>query len=240
MLIGINIALAAGTKLNGGLAGLVFASFCIFVVVIKSGKYKLSKGNLPKSITEFIIIDREIKTVLISLLISGVIATLVFVSMNPCLYHQPLKGSFNMIEYRTSQISSQHKSTALLDSLSKKVDLVARRTLFIGNYVILANILKFVIDFALLLLGFVMLFLFLLGLIMLLYNEVKDLLRNSKPSSRSIVIIWTAITFIGIISWIPFDWERYYLPVVPCIVIMEGYCIAKIYDICVVLIKQRI
>ena len=261
VLIGINIALATGTKLNGGLAGLIFTSFCIFVVVIKSGKYKLSKGNLRKSITEFII-DREIKTVVISLLISGVIATLVFVIMNPSLYHQPLKGSLSMIKFRTSEVSSQQKNVNpkkvlidslstkvdfvvrrtffldLLDSLSKKVDLVARRTFFTGRYVILANILKISIDLGLFLLGCVMFFLFLLGLIMLLYHEVKYLIRNSKPSSRSIIIIWTVITFIGITIWIPFDWSRYYLPVIPCIVIVIGFCLDTLIEKSLFLLKR--
>jgi hypothetical protein len=219
VLIGINSALAAGTKLNGGLAGLIFSGFCIFVVLIKGVHYSFSKGSLRNRITKFIT-DRTIKAALISLFISGVIATLVFVGMNPSLYSKPLEGSFNMIEYRMSQVSLQQKHNVLIDSFSKKVDFTFRRTLFPGNNVILGNIYKIPIEFAL----------FLLGLTMLLYNEVKYLFENSKPSFKSIIILWTFITFIGIIVSIPFDWPRYYLPVVPCIVIVIGFCLDTLID----------
>ena len=71
-----------------------------------------------------------------------------------------------------------------------------------------------------------------------LYFEFKYLLTRSAPSLNSIIILWTFITFVGIIVWIPFDWSRYYLPVIPCIVIITGYCINKIIDECFLLLKR--
>lgn len=235
ILIGANSALAAGTKLNGGLAGLVFIGFYIFVILVKGVHYAFLKGSLDKSISNFLT-GRQIKATLISLIVSGVVAIIVFVGINPSLYSKPLEGSFNMIEFRTSEIGHQQrhadkkKYAVLKDSFSKKIDFTVRRTLLSGerNYVILGNIFKIPIDFAL----------FIIGLTMLLYGEFKYLLANSKPSFDSIIILWTFITFIGIMVWIPFDWPRYYLPLIPCIVIITGYCINKIIDKCCLLLKR--
>ena len=139
-----------------------------------------------------------------------------------------------MVEFRMSEVRHQQKYAdqqgygVLIGSLSKKVAYTIRKTMFPGKFVILGNILKIPIDFAL----------FLLGLTILLYNEARYLLENSKPSCNSIIIIWTFITFIGIIAWIPFDAARYYLPVIPCIVIITGYCMVKIIDRCYLLFKR--
>jgi len=235
ILIGVNSALAAGTKLNGGLAGLVFMGFYIVVILIKGIQYVFSKDSLRKSLSKFTA-DREIKVTLTSLIVSGVIAIIVFVGMNPSLYPKPLEGSMNMIEYRMLEVNHQEKYadqkkyTVLIDSFSRKIDFTFRRTLFPGKNVILGNIFKIPIDFAL----------FIGGLILLLYCECKYLLARSKPSFNGIIILWTFITFIGIIVWIPFDWPRYYLPVVPCIVIITGYCISKIIDKCYLYLKSLI
>ncbi len=43
VLIGINIAIATGTKFNGGLAGLILAIFYILLVLIKNGQFKSEK-----------------------------------------------------------------------------------------------------------------------------------------------------------------------------------------------------
>lgn len=134
-----------------------------------------------------------------------------------------------MITSRKETVRYQQEHSELaLTSLSKKFNFVIRRTLFPKNYVILGNIFKIPIDLGL----------FLLGLIMLLYTEVKYLLRNHRLSLRNIIIIWTVVTFVGIIAWIPLDWRRYYLPVVPCVVIILGYCIDKIIDRCWWIVKQ--
>ncbi|MGA1825572.1 MAG: ArnT family glycosyltransferase [bacterium] len=233
LLIGVNSALAAGTKLNGGLAGLICLSFYILILLVKGVHYTFSKDSLARSISEFLG-DREIKATLVSLIVSGFVSIIVFVGINPSLYAQPFTGPLNMIEYRMSEIEHQQKYAdpkgyaVLIGSFSKKVDYIVRRTLFPGKFVILGNILKMPIDFVL----------FLLGCTMLLYGEVKYLIQNYQPSCNTIIILWTFITFIGIIIWIPFDWPRYYLPVIPCIVMITGYCIDKIIDKCSLFLKR--
>jgi hypothetical protein len=103
-------------------------------------------------------------------------------------------------------------------SLSQKIILVMRRTLTPGNYVILGNIFKMSVD----------LIIFLIGLGLLSYSEVKYFLEKRKLSYKSIILIWVMVTFIGIILWIPLDWDRYYLPVISCVTVITGYSLAII------------
>jgi hypothetical protein len=228
-LIGIDIALAAGTKPNGGLAGIIFAMFCLLFALIKIGRYRFSEGKRKGMIAK-LTADKEVKIILSSLMISGCIAILVFVGINPTLYHRPLKGSMKMVKYRMSVVNAQQKNFGhAITSLSQKFNLVIKRTLIEKSYVTLGKIFKFPIDFGL----------FLLGLIILLYTEVKYLLKNNKPSLKSIMIVWIFITFAGIMAWIPLDWNRYYLPVVPCVVMMTGYGIDRMINKCWLIIKRH-
>lgn len=220
VLIGINIALATGTKLNGSLTAIIFVSFCILVALIKANQCKFPQSifgvNIDKLKT-----NKEIKIILSSLLISGVIAIFVFVIINPYLYNQPLKKVIHMVRNRMSVIYYQQEHFGhALTSLSKKFCFVIRRTLLPGNYVVLGNIFEIPIDFVF----------FLLGLIMLLYTELKYLLKNYRLSLRSIIILWIVITFVATITLIPLDWDRYYFPVIPCVAIMLGYSSDKIIE----------
>lgn len=217
-LIGLNSALAAGTKLNGALCVIIFACFCILVIGIKGVNYTFSESAFGKASLRFKG-DRELKMIISSLLISGIIALLVFVGTNPCLYKQPFQGALNMVNYRTTNIDYQAKHWGpALDSFEKKFNFVARNTLFPKHYTTLGNIFKIPIDCIL----------FLVGLATLLYTEIKYVFNNAKPSLKSIIIIWTTVTFAAIITWIPLNWPRYYLPVIPCIVIVIGFCLDAI------------
>ena len=210
-LTGVNIALAAGTKLSGVLAAIIFVSFCMLIVFIKAGQPKLQQDIIRSS--------KEIKITLISLLIAGVIAIFVFVVINPYLYHQPLKGMIYLVKYRIQLLQEQPGLYGIaLTSLSQKFSFVMRIPLLPGNQVILGNIFKSPVAICL----------FLLASAMLLYGEVKYILKNYRASLRSIIFIWIAVTFFGIIVWIPIDWDRYCLPLVPCVAMMIGYGIDKI------------
>lgn len=210
-LIGINAALAVGVKLYGGLAIVIFVIFCLLLIIITS----ISRQSFANRL-------KMIKTIVCSLIISIFITGVVFIGMNPYLYSNPLKRMTKMIKHRTLVVQRQQKDNpkAALTSLVKKSNSIVKRTLFPGNYVILGSILKIPIDFCL----------FILGLIMLLYLENKHLIQNRMPSLKTIVILWFIAIFVGTLAWIPLDWDRYYLPVIPCIVMMVGYGIDKIID----------
>jgi len=228
-LIGINIAFAAGTKPNGGLTGIIFAMFCLLFVSINIWRDRYFEGKL-KGIFAKLTADKEVKIILTSLIISGCIAILVFVGINPTLYHKPLKGSIKMVRVRMSIVKGQQQRVGpAITSLSQKLNFVFKRTLIAKNYATLGKIFKIPIDFVL----------FLLGLIILSYTEMKYLLKNDKPSLKSLMIIWILITFAGTMAWIPLDWDRYYLPVVPCVVMMTGYGIDRLINKCWLIVNRH-
>lgn len=219
--IGITIALAAGTKLNGGIAGIIFAVFCTVLILIKITPYGFPGNNL-KDVIGRLRTDREVKIILGSLIISGLIAALVFTALNPYLYHRPLKGSVKMVQHRMSVVKEQQQTYSAITTVRQKIELVVRRTLIDKNYVTLGYFLKIPLDMGL----------FLLGLALLFYTEAKYLFCNHKLSSKSIVIAWISITFVGTTAWIPLDWNRYYLPVLPCVAMMAGYGTDRILNKC--------
>jgi hypothetical protein len=229
--IGVNCALATGTKLNGGLSVFIFALFCMYLIVVKSSFYSYTKEKYFERIVK-LGKDKEVKSILAGLLIGCITTIAVLIGMTPCLYRQPVNGIVQMVDVRTEHIHIQrtNKWGTSLDTLSKKFNSVVRQTLFPKNYVILGTLFNFPVDFIL----------FLLGLVLLIYSEVKYLLSNSRASRQSIVILWAVVTCTGITVWIPLNYPRYYLPILPCIVIVEGYCIARIYDSIVIFIKRRL
>ncbi len=226
-MIGVNIALAAGTKLNGGLAAAVFFIFCMLIVIIKTMQLKFHEAisdynnNIDK-----VKIYKEIKVVLISLLIAVTIVVSIFVAMNPYLYNHPLKGIIFMIRHRMQESHSQQRYyyMSAITSLREKFYFIAGINLFpVGS--------KFFI------LKWGRLLILPVGLIKLLCSEVKYYLRGRKLSVRSIIFIWFFISFIGIIFWIPMGWGRYYLPLVPCEAMILGYIIDKIIGKCWRMVK---
>lgn len=216
-LIGLNIALSTGTKLNGGIAAIVFAAFCIYLIIIKVWQYRSSKDVFPGTFA-MLKKDHQVKMILTSLLIAIFISLSVFVGLNPYLYQRPLKGQAVMLYHRMQVVKGQQKGFgSAITSISQKVQFVIQRTLIPGNYATLSSIFKIPIDFIL----------FLIGLFLLTYEEGKHLLKDTRPTYYSVLILWVILTFVLIVAWIPLDWGRYYLPVVPCVVMVTGYGIDR-------------
>ena len=104
------------------------------------------------------------------------------------------------------------------DTFQERVGTVALRTLFPGNFVVLGDWLHLPIDFGL----------FLLGLGLILCREIQHLREKRQVSPASVLLIWTGVMFAGLVTTIPLDWERYYLPVLPCVALLEGRALASI------------
>jgi len=214
--IGINGALATGTKLNGGLTAITFASFCVLIVITEIIQYKKS----GRSGADKFKMAKNIKIIVISLLISAFIAIFVFVGMNPHLYNQPYKKTVDMVKHRilVTQNQQRDNSELALTSLSEKFISVIKRTMFPGNYAVLGNIFKIPLDLAL----------FIFGLIIVVYAEIEYFIKNNKLSLKSIIILWFFVTFIGMGIWLPLDWDRYYLPIIMCVAVITGYGLSEI------------
>jgi hypothetical protein len=226
--IGLNIALATGTKLNGGITAIIFVAFCIYLILIRVWQYRSSKDVLSGT---FVTLkkDRQVKMILMSLLLSIFFSISGFIGLNPYLYHRPVKGSFYMLYHRMGVVKGQQKAFGkAITSIGQKVHFVIQKTLIPGNYATLSSIFKIPIDFIL----------FLMGLFILIYKERKYLLEDRRPTYLSIIILWSILTFVLIMAWIPLDWSRYYLPVVPCVVMVTGYGIDRMISNCWLTLRQ--
>jgi len=218
IILGINAALAMGTKFNGVLAAIIFASFCILIFSLKVYEYKRMPDILPGLAVNKSRVSKEMKTIGWSLCLSGIVALSLFILINPYLYGNPVHGMVTMIKHRMTTVHSEQEVSGLsLTTADQKVFFVIAMTLLPGKGVLLGNIFKIPID----------LMLFVSGLILLLDTERKHLLKYRTVSPRSIILLWILITFAGTIAWIPMDWGRYYLPLVPCIVTMSGYILGR-------------
>ena len=218
-LIGINAALAVGTKYNGGLSIIIFTFFCIILGALRIKELKSQQVD-RKSLYNQIKIDKQTRLIYISLLISILIAAIIFLGINPYFYQETLKRLIHQVHFHTWYFLENQRMFPqyAIATLSQKIILVILRTLTPGNYVILGNILKVPVD----------LVIFLIGLSLLFYSEVKYFFERGKLSYKSIILLWVLVSFIGTILWIPLDWDRYYLPVIPCVTVITGYFLAII------------
>jgi len=208
LLIGFCIAFAAGTKLSGGLSMIIFALFCVAAGIIES----IQNG-----------FSQRFKIILTSLLISAAVSFSLFVAINPALYNNPIRRVAGIIEANAQMSSYQQQffSSNALISFKDKFISVFRKVLLPPNYVTLGNIFKIPLD----------LMFFVFGFLMLIYNEITGYRKNRVLSDRFIIITWVVVVFCGIIYWIPLDWDRYYLSLIPCIAIIIGYCLGEIINL---------
>ncbi len=211
LLIGVAVALAAGSKMNGALAGITFGTFCILLSVFKI-KQLYRNCNLP-ALPRRIMTDMDLKTVSSCLIISGLTSILLFTALNPYLYKQPLKGFQKMVEHRMETAKNQQKNWTAIHTAGEKFRFVTNRSLYDARYTTLKSVFHLPLD----------LILFITGLVILFYTETRHVIQNGALSMKSIVLVWTLITYIGIMVWIPLDWDRYYLPVVPCVAMMCAF-----------------
>ncbi len=52
--------------------------------------------------------------------------------------------------------------------------------------------------------------------------------QGARLSALSVIALWGVISFIGITLWIPQNWDRYFLPLVPIVALLQAYGIMPI------------
>lgn len=219
-LIGIGNALAASTKLSGAVSALVFCLFCleiIFLEVLKTVRSN-QKINPAKSFFQ----NRIIQTAFFSFIISLLTSFNSFVALNPALHSRPILTSKKMIQHRLKISNNQTKifSKDAINGTANKI-LIAFRNSFLSPSS--SNIFRYIrasIKFVFFLAGFLATF----------FHELKLLKEKNSPSLNNLVIIWTAISYSAIILCIPLNWDRYYLPVFPCVSIVIAFGVYTLWE----------
>ena len=218
LVIGLNVALATGTKLNGAIAGIVFGIFCLLLLTTRI--IDITNNFEGKHSYIQIITAPEIRFILSSLILTGFVSLVIFVSLNPYLYKHPLKRSLKMVEHRMKVVQGQQIDSPAIKTISEKIYFVMGRTLYYKAFTTLKHFAKLPLD----------LVMFVLGLTILAYTETRHLIEKKSPSPKAIIIVWTVITYLGIIAWIPLDWDRYYLPPIPCMAMITAFAIERIFN----------
>jgi|GEM_PF-1801540 len=216
-LAGVSLFLAAGTKLNGGLAGLAFIAVmgvflvqgCLkpsFLSGLKSSVVKLS--GLKRQFSRY----RLTPAALMSIILLVVISLSLFVLCNPMLYDKPARGIKRMLRHRSEEIQGQRAldPRGSLNTLPQKVTSVYQRVFC--EYRVFPSIFRLPVDLILLF----------LGLTKLVWDEIKSIKSTRCLSEKGALLIWAIVVISGTTLWIPFVWLRYHLPILAFNSILMG------------------
>lgn len=176
----------------------------------------------------FLIVKKR-KLVIIYLAVILMLTTTIFVLFNPVLHEHPIENTKILIKLSSDMLEQQkiNSPDIIFTSFFQKVYFVFKKAL-ITDFAPINSILKLPVD----------IFFFVFGIIALLKKEITNFLRKDI-TFNNLLIIWVFITFLGIIYWIPMDRARYYLPLIPCVIIIECYGINNIYNSLKVLSKKK-
>ena len=195
-LVGVDAGLAAATKLNGALAGLVFICFCAAAALSR---------------------PRAAWLLLLSVGICIATSVVIFIGLNPFLWAHPFRDSMFLFHESLAVVYSAARQShsfgvAILNSYPLKASFVFKRVLWIGFGSTLGHWLGVPVDLAL----------SILGLCSLARREFRYFDQARTFSPRVVLIIWVLIMFASTTAWIPVDWGRYYLPLVPCVALLTA------------------
>lgn len=219
-LIGIASALAASTKLNGAISVLIFCLFCLEIIILEV--LKTIKSNKKQNPAKSLFQNRMIQTALFTLVISLFTSFVGFVALNPPLYSSPILTSKKMIQHRLKIAKGQTLlfPDSAINGTKNRILTAVRNSLDNSSYSTLHRYLKIPID----------LILFLTGLLAISFHELKLLKEKNSLSLNSLVLIWTVISYSSIILCIPLNWNRYYLPVFPCVSLVIAFGVHTLWE----------
>jgi len=236
-LVGILSGVAAGVKLNGGIIGLIFASWMVLLAweVFLDGTGHGVKRNHPQNVDQNAASNTDellrktcsaysnkgdktgqLFNILVMALLAGTTAVSTFYIASPNMYGAPISGALKMLDHRMRVVSDQQDNSSgrAIRTFPEKIKQTYTR-LFnpSSNYSAVKFPKKIPVE----------LFFFTIGCIGLCISEYQYVRDNRHFSFRAYVGLWVLLLFSGIITWIPLDWGRYYLPMFPAQVIMVAF-----------------
>jgi MFS family permease len=210
--LGFLVAIATATKFNGGLIFIWFVLFsiallielCVFRRLKKPVEWRASVRLLAGSF--FIVVT---------------IGIVCFYLPNPRLYNDPVGKTIHMLAHRFRKAAQQQQlpEQSAIVSWRKKTVFSYNRCLANDFFLRDNRPPKVPIKASL----------FFLGFGFLLYKEVLHIKKKQKCSARIIILIWVSATIVGTMAWLPLDWFFYYMPMIPCILIIVAYMCDVLY-----------
>jgi len=197
LLPGIIIALAAGTKLNGALSGILFliVAFIGFVMqrMMKEGR----QLNGPPAGLFFCMA-----------VLGAVLSVLFFIALNPYLYGNPVD--------KLMELSAVYKDWMQKQMISpgEPLFLWQQKVAAMGYYHFIQPFF-FLPGWRSFFQSAPGLFFFMTGVVVMIWRMVKSLTLGQVPETESVLLAWLVVYGVGITAWIPVAWPRYFLPLCP-------------------------
>jgi hypothetical protein len=223
VLLGLNTGLATGTKIQGAITGVIFIFFCVWILLVRMIDRMVPDPNKPREPQSAI---HASGTIFFSLLLFSVTALGSFILPNPSLYDDPVKGIRKMVGLRREQINNQKMefstknyfhseyATATIHSPSEKIHYMALRTFSRDGEGRARFLLKIVF--------------FLLGFMMLLFEESRSVFKERRVTFYTIILSWLLIVCAGVGSILYVNFATHYFALVAPSVIPMAYCTDKI------------
>ena len=209
---GLNIALAAGTKLNGALAAFLFLLAVLACTLSIAVLKRTTKNEGQKKL---------LSLYLLSSIFSALLSIVVFIAINPYLHSDPIHKMFHILSiYRDWMIKQMLDPGELLISLPQKLAAAAYFHFIQSDLPLQVWQNSFTISprFAL----------FFIGLGIIVAKAIRQLKKGFIPIWEYLVLLWLFVYGIGIIAWVPLTWPRYFLPLSPVISLFIAIGVAGI------------
>jgi len=218
LLTSVIIGLAALTKLNGPLLGVIFVCQAVVFFMLKTYYHDFEKEKNNKSRYLF----KNVSLFALLVIIVGVLSICIAILFNPYLYNAPFEKVLKSLNAWNQMISRQQANFEVgLITVKEKLSYFFNNCYFIGNVNTKAvNI----INHAFLALGFLFVF-----------TEGVNKTREKKSVSSELLFGVASVIWLSVhIFWLPLAWKRYLVPLVPFVAIFQA---AGLYFIMVCLLK---
>jgi hypothetical protein len=201
MLLGFVLAMGVGVKFSGMLGVVYFTGVNVFLAL----HFAFGKAR-----------EVRVGPILTGLSIALTMACVFFIISDPYLYPDPVRRLTQMLSYRADSIKFQQENIgpALLN-VWQRAGTVYHRFFQTSDYAIFGKFFKFPVDFVL----------FLAGLAALGFRHKGEAPSGLQVIFRRALLFWSLLSYLSIILWLPLDWDRYYLPLLPGTAWAEAYAL---------------
>ncbi len=195
------------------------------------------KLNGLLSVVYFIILWVILKKNALILLTTVVGSFFIFVVLHPVLWGAPIENSFTMISYRMQLIQTQQSLffQQALWTVVSRIEAVIKNVFYpgtlYGNFPAGKYGLPVSLDVPFYLIGFVV-------LVMCAVDYIKTTGLRKNTLSMITFLCWSLIITVGTTMNLPFDWDRYYLPVVIAVSFMQSFGIVVIIRTSLIIINH--
>ncbi len=192
-----------------------------------------------------LLISQQPRRLVMHLILAGMTCAIVFVALNPVMWLDPAATISRMWQDRNAMVNTQvdgviatepwkwlatpqaRISTALYETLLGSPDAwvyadsqlpeFVRYFSYIPHKVLRESVVAWSLALATA-----------IGFFIVLFNPTS--LRSVVPQWRMLLMAWSLVNMLFIVGFIPLAWQRYFIPLTPCVVLLAGVGIGSLID----------